>query len=116
MAGVTCAITGQQYDTIAAAAKHHNLSTPTVTKSIRTGQPVYSKTLDTHTWFVTDITPELLPIGDNRTVRVLCVTTGQEYDSMGDAADQHNLHLTALSRAIRTGKAVRGLVWSKIKT
>lgn len=111
--GVRCIITGKTYTSMREAAEDHGLSRPTVLKSSRTGMPVASKTLGTFTWFVTPATPPLQPPVDNRTEGVVCVTTGQSYDSMTDAAADHGLHVSQLSRAIRTGKAVKGQIWCK---
>lgn len=110
---ITCLMTGESYPTITHAAERHNISVPTVSKSLKTGAAVHSNLLHTHTWFALPHSPPPQPPLDQRVSSVLCVTTGEMYPSMSDAAAAHDLHISALSRAIRTGKTVRGYEWKK---
>lgn len=104
---VTCLTTGQTFPSVAAACRELDIAQPLVVRSVREGRAVFSKTLQAYTWVMNDKTPTLQPPTDNRTTAVLCVTTGEQYDTMSDAAVDHGVHLSAISRAIRTGKTMR---------
>lgn len=106
-ASVFCLTSGETFPSIAAACRELDIVQPLVVRSVREGRAVFSKKLQAYTWVINDHTPTLQPPTDNRTTAVLCVTTGERYDTMSDAASDHKVHLSAISRAIRTGKTMR---------
>ena len=45
-----------------------------------------------------------------RTRRVLCVTTGEKFDSVTDFARRYGMHISNVSHAIRSGHRAKGMV------
>lgn len=98
---ITCAITGTTYASPSHAAKGVGVSLPTALKSINHGHAIKHRDLDTYTWLISPTTPTLKPPKDARNIPVRCVTTDTIYTTMSEAADDHGIDLTALSRALR---------------
>lgn len=111
---IVCAMTGKEYSSVWEAAKDHQVAHRYITQSIAEGCSFFSHKLKAHSWVVNEHTPELFLRPDNRTRRILCVTTGVKYDTMTDAAVAHHLHVTAICRAIRTKRPVRGYEFRRV--